>query len=813
MTGLLNLTLTAFVPIIGSIALHLLFKVPKIQEKVSDNVRQIIAGIIFGVIAVMGTEFGVLYNGATMNVRDAAPICAGLIFGPTAGIIAGLIGGIERWFAVYWGAGMYTRLACTLSTAIVGILAALYRKYIFDNSTPSFYYALVIGAVSEVLHLTMVFVTNINDAKNAFAVVKACSGPMISLNAISVGLAVLFITIIDRQEIIEKDDHVTLSHQFQKFLVILVIIAFTLTTSFTSALQKGVSKENTSDLLRININDVINSINEASDANLMKLCREAYSKIEGVDYNNEYLIDLAEQINVPEIDVINQIGFITHSTNSNYVGFDMKSGDQSKEFMCLTKGVDEFVQAYQAKSFDSDAMKYAGKAMTTGGFIQVGYDAERFQKEINEEIELMANNRHIGETGGLLIIDPYGKIISDSRGLQEDSEPITADQLNLADDYKQDTIYSSTIQGNEVYFMYHIAEGYYVFAYQPLSEANSNRDLTNYLNVFMESLIFTGLFVLVYFLVKSLIVDNVISINNSLKEITEGNLDTKLNITENKEFFDLSKGINTTVDSLKHFIAEANARIDSELEYAKEIQQSSLPSMFPPFPNRDEFEIYATMDAAKEVGGDFYDFYFIDEHTLAFLIADVSGKSIPGAMFMMRAKQTIKTYADGGLAVNDIFTNANFNLCEGNKAEMFVTAWMAFLDLRTGVLKFANAGHNPPLLRRKDGNYEYLVSRAGFVLGGMEGIAYKEQEITLAPGDELFLYTDGVPEATDNNKLLFGDDRLYASVNRYRDESCEDICRLIRKDVDKFVGDAPQFDDITMLSLKFLKYEDKKEEN
>lgn len=811
MTGLFNLILTAFVPVIGSVALHLLFKTKKFKDNVPYMAEQIIAGVVFGIIAVMGTEFGVLYNGATMNVRDAAPICAGLLFGAPAGIISGLIGGIERWFAVYWGAGMYTRVACAISTAIVGVISALLKKYIFGNNTPTFYYSFAIGAVCEIFHLTMVFVTNMNDAGKAFEVVKACSGPMISLNAIAVGLAVLIITLIDKQEIIEKEDHISLSQQFQKYLVFLVIIAFVLTTSFTSALQKGISKENSSNLLRININDVINSINEASDTNLINLCRDVHGKIEGKDYNNEYLNQIAEQLNVPEIDVINQIGFITHSTNSSYVGFDMKSGEQSSEFMCLTKGTDEFIQSYQSKSFDKNAMKYAGKALSAGGFIQVGYDAERFQKEINKEIELMANNRHIGETGGLLIIDPYGKIVSDSRGLQGD-EPIDSSQLELASKYNEDTIYLTTIQGTEVYFMYRIAEGYYVFAYQPLAEANASKDLSNYLNIFMESMIFGVLFVLVFFLVKKLIVDNVQQVNKSLKEITDGNLDIKLDIDENKEFFDLSTGINTTVDSLKHFIAEANARIDSELEYAKEIQQSSLPSMFPPFPNRDEFEIFATMDAAKEVGGDFYDFYFIDEHTFAFLIADVSGKSIPGAMFMMRAKQTIKTYADGGLAVNDIFTNANYNLCEGNKAEMFVTAWMAFLDLRTGVMKFANAGHNPPLIRKKDGNYEYLKSKAGFVLGGMEGIAYKEQEITLEPGDEIFLYTDGVPEATDTHKQLFGDDRLYASVNRYRDESCEFICKEIRKDVDKFVGEAPQFDDITMLSLKFLKYETKKGE-
>ena len=214
------------------------------------------------------------------------------------------------------------------------------------------------------------------------------------------------------------------------------------------------------------------------------------------------------------------------------------------------------------------------------------------------------------------------------------------------------------------------------------------------------------------------------------------------------------------------------------------------------------------MHTAKEVGGDFYDFYFVDEDNLAFLIADVSGKGIPAAMFMMQSKTIIKSYAESGISVEEIFTVANEKLCEGNDAGMFVTAWMGILNTKTGKVLFANAGHNPPLVKHADGTYEYLKSRAGLVLAGMDGIRYRKNELQLQPGDAIYLYTDGVTEATDPDNGLYGEDRLHAILEKYKDAVPEVICDEVKKDVDAFVGEAPQFDDITMLSLKFYGKED-----
>ena len=211
------------------------------------------------------------------------------------------------------------------------------------------------------------------------------------------------------------------------------------------------------------------------------------------------------------------------------------------------------------------------------------------------------------------------------------------------------------------------------------------------------------------------------------------------------------------------------------------------------------------MIAAKEVGGDFYDFYKLNDTIVAFLVADVSGKGIPAAMFMMTAKTILKDLAESGMAVNDIFVKANGKLCENNESGMFVTVWMGMLDLATGNLKYANAGHNPPLVIHKNGEGEYLRTRAGFVLGGMEGVRYRINEMTLDPGDRIFLYTDGVTEATNAEEELYGEERLIAFMNQNRTVEAKKLLVALKADIDEFVGEAPQFDDITMLMLDYKK--------
>lgn len=264
----------------------------------------------------------------------------------------------------------------------------------------------------------------------------------------------------------------------------------------------------------------------------------------------------------------------------------------------------------------------------------------------------------------------------------------------------------------------------------------------------------------------------------------------------------MEQEINTYIANLTQVTAERE-RIGAELDVARNIQASMLPCIFPPFPQREEFSIFASMDPAKEVGGDFYDFFLVDDDHLALVMADVSGKGVPAAMFMVIAKTLLKNAAQTGASPRAVLEKVNDQLCENNDAEMFVTVWLGILEISTGKLVCANAGHEFPAIRRAGGEFELFRDKHGFVLAGMEHARYREYELTLCGGDTLFVYTDGVPEATDSQNRLYGTDRMLAALNRQKEAGCQELIRGLRADIDGFVGDSPQFDDITMLALEF----------
>lgn len=801
----LLLFLVSLCPVVLSALIYLAERT-NAARKIPYIARQVLIGIMFGALAIMGTEFGVKIDGAVINARDASPICAGLLFGAPAGIIAGVIGGVERWLAVFWGAGEYTRLACSISTILAGVFAAVLRKYMFDNKKPKWHYCLATAIITEVVHMLMIFLTNMSDVHTAFSFVRACSLPMVAINGLSVMLAGALLSLLSEKERKSSRHNLkNISQSFQRWLLMCVTAGFLMTTVFTWALQTELAKNDANELIRLNIEDVREDILEASNKNLLELTREIASRIDFTDRTNVKLLKtLKKEFDVAEINIINQNGIITVSTHNDFLNYDMRGGEQSAEFLVLLDGVTkEYVQSYQPTSSDPTiSRKYAGVVLSGGGFVQVAYDAERFQKDIDDVVIGVTRNRHIGESGALIIVGEDWNIVSDRHGNEGRNLNVTGIYIDRST-MPENKTFEAVVYGKQAFCSYILSEGYYIVAVMPLEEAMFSRDISVYITVFMEFVVFGMLFIVVYFLIKKLVVDNMVKINKSLAMITGGNLDTVVNVRTNEEFASLSDDINSTVVTLKHYIAEAAARIDRELEFARSIQHSAIPTVFPPYPGHSEFDIYATMDTAKEVGGDFYDFYFVGENRLGFLIADVSGKGIPAAMFMMTAKTIIKGYAESGKPVDEVFTTANEKLCESNDAGMFVTAWMGVLDTVTGKVEFANAGHNPPLVRHAGGGFEYLRSKPCFILAGMDGIKYRKNEFTLAPGDEIYLYTDGVTEATDSENNLYGEERLLALLNSMGDLSGEEICRAVKADIDAFVGDAPQFDDITMLYLKY----------
>ncbi|MDR1663860.1 MAG: SpoIIE family protein phosphatase [Clostridiales bacterium] len=298
-----------------------------------------------------------------------------------------------------------------------------------------------------------------------------------------------------------------------------------------------------------------------------------------------------------------------------------------------------------------------------------------------------------------------------------------------------------------------------------------------------------------------------ITLRRDVEVISGGNLDHRASVAANDETGDLAAAFNRMAASLKTYIAnltEVTAekeRIGAELNVATRIQAGMLPCIFPPFPDRGEFDIFATMRPAKEVGGDFYDFFLVDDNTLAVVMADVSGKGVPAALFMVIAKTLIKNNAQYGKRPAEVFTAVNNMLCENNDEGMFVTAFMGYLDIRSGLLTYVNAGHNPPLVRSAGGSFEYLRSKPSFFLAGMENSKYREYEITLARGDEIFLYTDGVTEAMDKDFQQFTEQRLYDALNGHGAGQIREMLAGVQGEIDAFAGTAEQSDDITMLAL------------
>lgn len=252
-------------------------------------------------------------------------------------------------------------------------------------------------------------------------------------------------------------------------------------------------------------------------------------------------------------------------------------------------------------------------------------------------------------------------------------------------------------------------------------------------------------------------------------------------------------------------LTKEKERIGTELDVATHIQSSMLPCIFPKFTGKEEFDIYATMNPAKEVGGDFYDFFMVDETHLAIVMADVSGKGVPAALFMVIGKTLIKDHTQPDKALGDVFSIVNNLLCDSNSEEMFITAFEGVIDLVTGDFHYVNAGHEIPYICKKGSTYEPYKVPAGFVLAGMEGMKYREGNIVLEEGDKIFLYTDGVPEATNNKNELYGAKRLTKILGQNSEKNPKELLEAVKSDVDAFVGEAAQFDDLTMLCLDFKK--------
>lgn len=658
-----------------------------VGDKKMSLANKIFIGLIFGICSILSTHFGVKYVHMMLNVRDLGPLIAGLYFDPLSGLISGIIGGIERYIAgTYFDVGSFTRVACSISTLLAGLLSYVLNKKVYKGLKPSPASAFFIGAVMEVFHMYVVLITHRDDLTMAFYVVDACSIPMIVFCAIGLaGAAVAIISLTDDWEYFlrkKSDEEISISTKIQKNLFIVTCILM-------------------------------------------------LANIVGTFY------------------------------------IQSQSANQSVEY-------------------EMDQMTIELR--------------DRFEKR-----ERVRSSNYIGNNGIFVIYDDAGRIIY---GANKNSV-MKLDDLQFFKTQIDGPTFEYELFGKDsICRVISLGSEYTAIISILTSDVFWYRNAQTYESIFYAIIMIAVVYLVISVVVNRTVVVNIEKVNESLSKITGGDLNESVNVRSSKEFAVLSDDINKTVDALKGYIEKEKNRMEEELELASSIQMSSLPKNFI-FPNHYEFEMYALMDAAKGVGGDFYDFFFVGKNKLALVIADVSGKGVPGALFMMRAKNTIRSFAEKSVLPSEIMYRANNALCENNDVEMFVTAWLGIIDLETGIMQCANFGHEFPILMKKNGENIIYKDVHSLPLATMREIKAKEYEIKFDAGDGIFLYTDGVPEATNEKNEAYGMERLIKVLNNSSYKDLENNLKNVRNDVAQFTNSAEQFDDITLFAFRFINYSKK----
>ena len=762
-------------------------------------------GLIFGLFSVFSTHFGIDFETMMLNVRDMGPLAAGLFFDPLSGIIAGLIGGIERYIAgTYWGVGSYTRIACSVSTCLAGFLAAFQHIFIFKKQKPSGVYAFFMGAVMEVFHMYAVLITHRSDMNMAFFVVRVCALPMILFTGLGLAACSIAIRVWSGEWRSpfrkRKPEETPVTHQFQAWLFVgtFAILALNQLFSFSIQTQSAIQEAHTA--LTTVAGDIaatyraVHQTEVNTDVLAEKTaCMEAQAIAEAVDRSGGI-----PQADDAFLERMRQIYSAVSVAAVNDGGSATASAGDSPVYAALLSEV--LAGKVPVQAVNPSEERTAAGARCQGGMIQVVVDERALADALNlSSLNESLSFFHVGTAGSFDLIRESGLIAAgDHKGTT-----LTGSDLDLLMRQLPETYFNAELFGEKsIALTRRLDDGLTLLVRLPMEEVYASRNVTVYESLFAAIILFAVIYVLTSLLVEHIVLNNLQRVNTSLDRITQGHLDETVSVRHSAEFAALSDGINHMVNALKGYIEAAAKRIEKELELARTIQDAALPKNFT-FP-RHEFEIYALMDPAKEVGGDFYDFFFVGPNQLALVIADVSGKGIPASLFMMRSKTAIRGLAQSGMAPSEILHKANNTLCEGNDAEMFVTVWLGILDLTTGAMRCANAGHEYPALLRSGGDYELYKEPHGLALAAMEDMPFKDYELQLNPGDRLFVYTDGVPEAINEAEEQYGTERMLKKLNAVKDSPLSGILPALRKDIDDFAGSAEQFDDITMLGLTYF---------
>jgi len=615
---------------------------------------------------------------------------------------------------------------------------------------------------------------------------------------------------------------------FQLWLFVSVALAFAALFYLTYYLQTKEAFSAAESLIELRTEDAKKqiSINENNLKAVLDICNASMANdVKTVAYILECvpafatdahkLEELRQVMGYDEIHVVNKHGLIENcaidpviGNAEHYIGFNLKLHAQSEPFVHgIGKKDFVLVQPPLPRGMDRRLFQYGGASrLDDEGIVQLGISVSFLERAMeNNSLATLSPGLRIGVGGEILIL--RGEKIVGAARVDLEGRTLTSIGIDqkLIDDIRQgEGSFSAEIDGVKFFGLYVQSGDLTLVGVMPNYEVTSKRNGVAIQLIIAGLVLMLVVFLSVSKLVQTIVIDGIDRINVSLGRITAGHLDEKVEEDNSEEFRKLSGGINTTVEALKGAIAAEKTRLNSELEFARAVQISALPQIH----DDPRFEIYASMEAAKEVGGDFYDFFIVDESHLAFLIADVSGKGIPAAMFMMNAKAQLKSNIlnNPRKPLDEVIYDVNNSICEGNDACMFVTVFVGVLDLRSGLLTYVNAGHNAPVVRRANGEASWLPVENGFVIGGMDSVSYVQETFQLSPDDGILLYTDGVTEAMNPQLALYGDDRLITLMDGPIMHSAPSDCILdeLKGDVLAFADGAPQSDDITMLFLRYL---------
>ena len=750
--------------VLASLVLERLSRLPAVSRLKAVK-RQLLQGAALGMLPLAGSFFFTYDSGADIVVflGDAPTIVAGFFFGPFAAVVSGLLAVAAHALPRALGLGSSLWLVSAAASLVVSLFAAALAKWAFFSRRPALLPALLGAGIAELSYFSALFLLRIDHFTSALDIAAVAVEPMVVTCALTAAAAAVALRSWGtwRANFIAP--------------VSLVLILYSACYLLFAYSEDALAARKTKIALDYHAVDVGDSIDDQIAVALRFIGNPIVREI-GTAHamSNAEMVEILRRFMVDEINVIDTTGENIGSSDPGIArrGGNMNDSPRSSEFMVLVNGKDRFFhQPFRHGVHNPDVVrKYFGVSFPDGsGFVQIGYDIRRFNIDFRSVFSRMFNGWQLGECGYLVAYNTVtGKIACEPCGHKE-AMGKDIHEIGISQDFvfpgSSDKTFSLRLFGEKCLCRIVSLGDWRYLVVIPLREFYGPANLTTF---FFGTILFC---VFSFFWI----------------------LFAKMSSARRK------------IDELRE--AEDKRRA-GDLALARTIQMSALPMVFPPFPRDFTLDLFAQMEPAREVGGDFYDFFYLAQDRLAVLVADVSGKGVPAAMFMMKAKATIKSCLFSFRDISKAIEEANTRLAEANDAEMFVSCWVGVLNRESGEIEYVNAGHNPPYIRRLSGEIESLGAVSGLVLAAIGGLSYVRHVIRLNPGDSLFLYTDGVTEAIDMRTEMFEEARLEKALSSAPVGEGQgmwvaprELCRTVRDALGAFVGETPQFDDITMLAL------------